>query len=448
MLKNIVFLNKLKWFCHEMFLAYQECFKYETLSTEVRMKQSFEKRKKLLDYAYENCPFYKRFYDEMNFHPSIVHSEEDWKYVPILEKQMIRENKEDLCSCLVSKSNIYPSKTGGSTGEPLIVYKSKHVHFEVLGWRALNWYGVSPAMNEGIVHRRVPEKFLERLLNRVLWWPTKRAYLCATHVTPKSVKYFVDEIKRYNIEWLVGYCGSLEYIADYILKEKIELYNVKLIWSTSSPLTKIVRKKLETAFHCAIMDQYGCCEMGNIAIQKPNENFLTVNSDYVHIDIINGGIDVTNKHKYGDICITDLNTMEFPLIKYRLGDRSRIVKTMLESKDGFPKLEFVQGRISDMIYLPDNTYLDGSYLTTICDNYSEQISCYQIHQYANFDITFVVVLKRQNTQSMYVIQEIKQVLESLVKYQVRIEVRIVDKIEDFAGKRKFIISEIALSKLY
>ena len=38
MLKNIVFLNKLKWFCHEMFLAYQECFKYETLSTEVHMR--------------------------------------------------------------------------------------------------------------------------------------------------------------------------------------------------------------------------------------------------------------------------------------------------------------------------------------------------------------------------------------------------------------------------
>lgn len=442
-----MFLLKERIFRPVSYQAYNQVIAYSSLSANERQSNSLIMRQRLLNYAYMHCRFYRDYYNQVGFHPSMLQSEEDWKKVPVLEKWMIRQNGEMMFSDIVDRSRFSPSKTGGSTGKPLVVYKSKDVHFEVLAWRALSWYGVAPWMNEAIVHRRVPTTFLQKLKNRAMWWPTQRAYLNATRISEEDLKRFVNELKQKRIKWIVGYCGSLEYIADYIIHHNIQIEEVKLVWSTSSPLTKIVREKLEKAFDCPIMDQYGCCEMGNIAIQKPNEDYLTVNSDYVHVDIVDGDVDVTNEHKLGDVCITDLNTLEFPLIKYRLGDRSRIVKTMEESEDGFPKLAFVQGRISDMIYLPDNTCLDGSYLTTICDNHSEHISCYQIHQQKNYNIIFSVIPKNETGQTIHVIQNITHSLENLVKNQVKIELKIVDKIEDFAGKRKFIISEIALSKL-
>lgn len=446
-MKKYIFIWKNGFLRPQAYKAYWECLNYETFKGNEKLKLSFSKLYDLVEYAYVHCPFYRKYYDSKSFHPSMLQSEEDWKKVPVLEKWMIRQNVEMMFSDIANRSRFLPSKTGGSTGKPLVVYKSKDIHFEVLAWRALGWYGVAPWMNEAIVHRRVPTTFLQKLKNRVIWWPTQRAYLNATRISEEDLKRFVNELKQKRIKWIVGYCGSLEYIADYIIHHNIQIEEVKLVWSTSSPLTKIVREKLEKAFDCPIMDQYGCCEMGNIAIQKPNEDYLTVNSDYVHVDIVDGDVDVTNEHKLGDVCITDLNTLEFPLIKYRLGDRSRMLKTMEESEDGFPKLAFVQGRISDMIYLPDNTCLDGSYLTTICDNHSEHISCYQIHQQKDYNIIFTVIPKNATEQTIHVIQNITHSLENLVKNQVKIELRIVDKIEDFAGKRKFIISEIALSKL-
>lgn len=448
MKSDSLFWLKNRLFRKESQIAYENAISYCDLSVDEKKRVSFEKRKALVDYAYNHCPFYKFLYDKVGFNPSALKSEKDWQLVPILEKHMIRECADEIVSDEYKQSTLGIITTGGSTGEPLKLYKSKHVHYEVLGWRALKWWGVSPADNEGILHRRIPTSFFEKKINGIKWWPTRRSYLSATAVSDKDIASFLKDIKSKKIEWLVGYCASIEYVADYILKNEIRVDGIKLIWSTSSPLTKIVREKIEAAFHCKVMDQYGCCEMGNIAIQKPNEDFLTINSDYVHVDIVNSkDIIVSDNKEYGDILITELRTKEFPLIKYRLGDRSRMILTMEESLDGFPKLEFVQGRITDAIWLPDGTYVDGAYLTTICDNYCDSIACYQVHQQLDYSIDLSFVPKNDVEDINLVIGKIISDFQQLINNQVKIRSEIVSNITDFAGKRKFIISEISLSKI-
>lgn len=443
-----IFGLKNRLFRKEAYNAYFDAMAFCNVPVEERKKVIFDKRKALVEYAYAHCAFYRTLYDKAGFHPSQLMTEADWQLVPVMEKQMIREYADEIVSDEYDKDNLGSITTGGSTGKPLKLYKSKHVHYEVLGWRALGWWGVSPSDNEAIMHRRVPTSFKQKFLNRLLWWPTKRAYLSATAITDDDIARFLKDVKRNRIKWMVGYCASIEYVADYVLRNNIQVEGIKLIWSTSSPLTKIVRQKIERAFHCKVMDQYGCCEMGNIAIQKPNENYLTINADYVHVDIVAGGDKlVTEAKEYGDVLITDLNTKEFPLIKYRLGDKSRIVKMMNESEDGFPKLEFVQGRISDAIWLPNGTYVDGAFLTTICDNYSDYIACYQIHQQLDYSIDVSFIPKESVDGANEIIEKIVVDFCKLTNDQVAIRHKVVSEIPDFAGKRKFIISEISLARL-
>lgn len=444
-LKRIIFNLKNILFRQASWMSYIHSISYQNLSVEKRKNQSFKQRIDLIKYAYDNCPFYKDFYDHNGFHPSQLKSEEDWGTVPVLEKDMIRKNGKRMFSVIADMRRMNPSSTGGSTGTPLVVYKSADVHYEILGWRALSWYGLGPWENEAIAHRRVPTSLINKLKNRILWWPTKRAYLDATNISEAKIHDFIRDIKRMNTKWVVGYCGSLEYVADYILRNSIDIDSVQLVWSTSSPLTEIVREKIQSAFKCKVMDQYGCCEMGNIAIQKPNEDCLTVNSDYVHVDIING-VAIVPEGEYGDVCITDLHCKEFPLIKYRLGDRASLLHTMNDSYDGFPKLSFVKGRTTDMLPLPNGDVLDGSYLTTICDAYSDYISCYQLYQRINYDIVFYVVLKKDDKLSGDIVTKIKEQLCVVSNNQINIHIKKVDSIPDFAGKRKFIISELTVGK--
>lgn len=444
---NHFFWIKNRWFRAEAQKAYISAMGYCNLSREKRIAQDIESRRNLVRYAYEHCPFYKQMYDQEGFHPSHLQTESDWEKVPIVEKWMIRKHANAMISNESSKARLEISSTGGSTGEPLKVYKSKHVHYEVLGWRALNWWGVSPADNEAILHRRVPTTFRQRLLNALLWWPTRRAFLAATAVTEKGITRFLDDLHRKKIEWMVGYCASLEYVADYVLSHNIRVDGLKLVWSTSSPLTDLVRRKLEKAFHCPVMDQYGCCEMGHIAVQRPGENCLTINADYVHVDIVNDQQEIVNtSHQYGDVLITELKTREFPLIKYRLGDKCRFVQTMEEADDGMPRIDFVRGRNTDALWLPDGTYIDGAYLTTLCDNYTDSIQYYQIHQKDDFSVDFLFVPHPTALNYERDIDTVLAKMRELTLGQILIKHCIVDNIPDFAGKRKFIISDISLNK--
>ena len=62
-------------------------------------------------------------------------------------------------------------------------------------------------------------------------------------------------------------------------------------------------------------------------------------------------------------------------------------------------------------------------------------------------MTFRVVPTSSDQSHLIIINKIADDFRSLVKNVIDIKIIITDSIEDFAGKRKFIISDIALSKL-
>ena len=445
-MKDRIFWFKNYLFRRYAFNKYKEALHYEHLSVEELKALNWEKRKNIVEYAYFHTPFYKKYYDSRGFHPSQIYSDKDWEKVPILEKEFVRENPEALKSDEFDWNSLSPSTTGGSTGTPLIVYKEKKIPFEVMGWRALNWWGLDPSDNVGILHRRTPTSFVGNLKNRLLWWPTQRAYLNATKISNKNIIDFIKEIKRRKIVWIQGYCSALEQVSDFICDNNIYIPNVKMVWSTSSPLSKTVRVKIETAFHCQVMDQYGCCELWNIAMQKPNEPYLTICSDFVHVDVVRDDGSVCGKEEYGDILITDLNTFGFPLIKYRLGDKGSISLTALESHDRFPKLNFVKGRITDSIYLQNNDRIDGAYLTTICDKYPEIIDSFQIYQKLDFSVQLKLVLKKDVSPENPSIQNIINRLREKLGDSIPFSYIILDEIKGDRGKKRYIISEIALER--
>lgn len=308
------------------------------------------------------------------------------------------------------------------------------------------WWGLDPSDNIGILHRRTPTRFIDKLKNRLLWWPTKRAYLNATKISESEIDQFVHEINAQNTKWLQGYCSALESVADYIIRNSIRIHSLKLVWCTSSPLSNIVRKKMETAFHCSVMDQYGCCEMWNIAMQKPGESCLTLCNDFVHVDVVDEKGFACGQGEKGDILITDLNSFAFPLIRYRLGDKGSIFKTAKESHDGYPKLSFVEGRITDSIYLPDGTHIDGAYLTTICDAYPDVIDSFQIYQDEDYSVELRLILKPCVTDNNQSVKDIVSAFRKKLGSVVPFSYTILDNIPGDNGKKRYIISKIALSK--
>jgi len=52
----------------------------------------------------------------------------------------------------------------------------------------------------------------------------------------------------------------------------------------------------------------------------------------------------------------------------------------------FPRLDYVKGRTSDRIRLPDGTSIPGEYWTTIFDDWPGAVKAFQVHQAGDWSV--------------------------------------------------------------
>lgn len=439
------FVNSVFWIKNrlrgDVLKQYREICHHERLSASVLRELEWERQKAIVEFAYEHSAFYKSLYDHFGFHPSMLKDKNDWQLVPIVEKEEVRKNRDSIVCDNAIPSMMAEATTGGSTGIPLKVFRDKRFHHEILGWRSLRWWGVSPGDSIGILHRRVPTTFIAQLRNRVLWWPTYRAYLDASSINEKRLATFIDQIVHNKVKYLQGYVGALERVADYIIEHEILVTSLRLVWSTSAPLHDIVRKKMELAFNCKVMNQYGCNEIFYIATQCPLCNHLHVHSDCAHIDVINDeGNLITDKD--GNILVTDLLNKVFPLIKYRLGDRGRLLSTPCSCGLPMPLMAEVQGRVSNTIVTPSGIHVDGVYLSSLFDGLYDIVSQFQIRQFKDYRVVIFVCLQDRNSVYHACLENVRNALVKKTKGEISIEIEVVDRIADDRGKIRYIISDI------
>lgn len=83
-----------------------------------------EKIRKILIFSYENIPFYKEEFDKVKFNPYLFRKIEQLADIPYIDKSIVKKNYKKFLS---NKNNeiLISRKTGGSTGDKLIIYYSK-----------------------------------------------------------------------------------------------------------------------------------------------------------------------------------------------------------------------------------------------------------------------------------------------------------------------------------
>jgi Coenzyme F390 synthetase len=93
--------------------------RYDRLTSKEISDLQNSKLRKLVRHCYENVPFYTKLFDRLGLKPEDIQNPNDLKKLPILTKQIIRDNYNDLMSTSIPSSRLIKSSTGGSTGTPL-----------------------------------------------------------------------------------------------------------------------------------------------------------------------------------------------------------------------------------------------------------------------------------------------------------------------------------------
>lgn len=76
----------------------------------------------IIQHSYDNVPYYRKIFRELNLTPSDIKSVEDLSKLPVLTKDDVRNNIDKLVAKTNYSSKLLVSNSSGSTGEPLKFY--------------------------------------------------------------------------------------------------------------------------------------------------------------------------------------------------------------------------------------------------------------------------------------------------------------------------------------
>ncbi len=303
--------------------------------------------KHLVLHSYNTVPYYRKLMDERGLRPDSIRTLDDIKSFPILTKKNVIEAEDSILSTKYPAWTLRAARTGGSTGTPLVVYRSwssignEHAFVR----RQWDWAGIGFGDRCAYFMSRVVARPDQKDGPLYAYDPIMRELILSTHhLSTETAKQYALTMKKYGVKAAVGYPSAINLLAQICLDSGIEL-SLKAVLTTSEILTSSMRETMTRAFGCRVFDFYGSaervcyiqtCERGGYHVIP--EYGLT---EFIPVDRSDG--------RRCKIVSTGFWNMAMPLIRYDMGDIVITSDEICPCGRAFPPVESIDGREGDVI---------------------------------------------------------------------------------------------------
>jgi phenylacetate-CoA ligase len=280
------------WLCHDghgVQLRYQREFqRTQYLPADQLRDLQWLRLQRLLEHAYEPCPFYRRRFQQAGVQPGDLRCLEDLHALPPLTKAEIQEHGPELVAQNWPKKDLIFNQTGGSTGTPLSFYMSRDRycsraaatvrHNAWAGWRT----GDKAALIWGAPRDRPDPDRRSRLRDYLLREPV---WLDASHLTPQRMQEFHTTLCGRRPRVILAYSRALVLFARYLQSEGLTPWRPHALVTSAEVLEDDERLLLEDVFGSPVFNRYGCREVSVIASECPAHSGLHVMAEGLYLEI-------------------------------------------------------------------------------------------------------------------------------------------------------------------
>ena len=284
-----------------------------------------QKLQRVVEYAYQHVPYYQKLFKRVDFHPRELRDDfEAFQKIPLLTKELIRENFDDLLTTEPARRRqLSKVTTSGSTGSPLVFMQDKDYRDAVTAdiQRHLAWAGWQLGQPHAYIWGANFEVAAqESLRTRLIDWVWNRFTTNAFVLTEESMDAFAQQILKRRPQLLFGYASSLHRFAQFV-RQHPAYRRIKFrgVFSSAEVLLPAVRQFIEETFQCKVFNRYGSKELGGIACECEAHTGLHLSVENNFVEILDNGKAVKVGQK-GDIIVTNLNNLGMPFIRYSTGD--------------------------------------------------------------------------------------------------------------------------------
>ncbi|MCX8036138.1 MAG: AMP-binding protein, partial [Candidatus Sumerlaeia bacterium] len=256
----------------------------------------------------------------------------------------------------------------------------------------------------------------------------------------ETIERKLEIIARERPTLLQGYPSVLLDIMSHLPEQKLRRLGLRYLVSCGEVLDSHARRLLEESFQIPLINHYGAMEFGYLAWQCPEFDALHLNEDMFVFEILRNGQPVADGEE-GEIVITSLHQFAMPFIRYRLGDRVRVLGHHCPCGRGLNTIDVLMGRTTDRILRRDGSEANPHLFHLLYHEVSGLFQ-YQIIQRTpdRFRVRFVPLPGRE-TESLK--RRFQEKIDQIMGYPVTIE---FEKLDQFTpgetGKLKLVQSEI------
>jgi len=375
----------------------------------------------ILEFASTHTKYYSKFGKEL-------------KNYPILTKDILRKELNNLKSDDLDKRKWFFNTSGGSTGEPVRFIQDMEFRYiqRKIAYEQKSWTGYE--FGEFMIKLWGNEKEIlsdkKNYKAMILDWLKNVKFLNSYRLTPQLIEKYLEFIKDNPPKLLLSYIQSIYQIAKYIKDNNLKAPNIPAIMTTAGTLYPNHKKLIEEIFNARVFNRYGSREVGNIACSKGKEKLYVTKYVWVEVLTEDGKIKENGK---GELLITSLSNYAMPLIRYKIGDMGEI-----ETKNNKQIIKKLYGRDVDMFKTKDGNFVDGEYFSDLF-YFKDWVYKYQVIQKDYDYIVVKIATSKPNKKDMEFIEKgIKKAMGSC-----KVEFQIVDDIPQLkSGKFRYTISEI------
>lgn len=401
-------------------------------------KLQLSRFKAILSHAYENSEFYRKLYSDAGITPDSIKSLADLKNIPTISKLDLINSLDEMS---VGQGRFFRSSktTGGSTGQPVKLYKNPMAlaRERCATARAYEWarldIGDPQLRFWGVPHSTSgkTKAFITDLI-------ANRKRVSAFDLTSESLNRYYHEALSFKPAFIYGYVSVIEIFARHILDNRLPpIPSVKSVITTSEILTDKSRHVISEAFGVTVFNEYGCGEVGSIA-HECEQGGMHVMSDNVLLEVDEDGTGG------GEIIVTDFYNLSTPVIRYRLGDYATLSDKQCGCGRGFPLLESIHGRAYDVLQMPTGRRIHPEAVIYVFEGIQSKTNAFEQFQVVqqSSDHVLVRIIPNKNWSSDIqdiLIRDLKRDISNDINYTVDI----VDEIyREGSGKLRLVKCEI------
>jgi phenylacetate-CoA ligase len=406
--------------------------------------------KKLLTYAYQNVPYYQKLFDKIHFIPKDFQSIEDFKKIPYLTKNIIRENKNELISTKIPKKYIKKVRTGGTTGMPTeFILDKRYATLTEMVYLKHMW---SDRLGYKIRSRCIllREDTVETIVEGKKYWKrntlTNWLVMSAFHLNADTFKIYYNKIKSFKPEFILAFPSNALLLARFMKDNNLApISSIKGIICASENLYDWQREFLTEVFDAKIFSYYGHSEKCVIAPESDETGNFEFYPQYGFAELLNSnGEDCKKENERGEIIATGFNNYISPFIRYKTDDVGTYTSQRSSNHPFWFNIKKIDGRVQDFLIDRDHVPKTYMHIDRPFWNLRDKVYAYQYVQ--NEPGKIILNIHSKNEIEEEEILEIKKIFHSTY-FKFDLEVQKVNHIaRSKSGKFRYLVQNVKTSK--